>query len=61
MMTKKMYGKIASLIKTKTENNPVDELVFFHFIEDLACIFKEDNPNFNKDKFFDACGFGEEL
>ena len=53
-MTRKDYIKIAELISdiadTKTMAIEGGTLVV-----KLATIFKEDNSNFNRDKFFDAC------
>ena len=53
-MTRKDYIKIAELISdiadTKTMAIEGGTLVV-----KLATIFQEDNPNFNRDKFFDAC------
>ena len=53
-MTRKDYIKFAEVISdiadTKTMAIDGGTLVI-----KLATIFKEDNPNFNKDKFFDAC------
>ena len=53
-MTRKDYIKIAELISdiadTKTMAIEGGTLVV-----KLATIFQEDNPNFNRDKFFEAC------
>ena len=53
-MTRKDYIKIAELISdiadTKTMAIEGGTLVV-----KLATIFQEDNPNFNRDRFFNAC------
>ena len=33
--------------------------LLFSIAEDMATIFKRDNANFRKDKFFARCGFNE--
>ena len=47
-MTKKDYINIADAIKDNKQGNWLGGL-----IEDLCIIFKQDNTNFNRDKFID--------
>ena len=50
-MTRKHYIKIADAIK----NNMYEEC-WECLIDDLCSIFKQDNANFNRDKFIDYIG-----
>lgn len=62
-MTKKDYIKIAEVIKNNTikviKNNTIEykTLDRYAFILEMCDVFEEDNSNFNKEKFFDACTF----
>ena len=47
-MTRKDYIKIAQAIKDNEQGNWLGGL-----IDDLCIIFKQDNNNFNRDKFID--------
>jgi len=51
-MTKKNYTYIAELVNFYLQD---DMTTFDDFLFDLGNYFKEDNPRFNKDKFFKAC------
>ena len=53
-MTKKDYKKIAKLLA----NHPCAcTTQWQRFVLDFVDVLKEDNPNFDKNKFFDACGW----
>lgn len=51
-MTRKHYIAIAAAIRDVTEEG----LGTYALAVDLARIFKGDNPNFDQQKFIDACG-----
>ena len=53
-MTKKDYIKIAKLISDISDNKTM-AIEGGTLVVKLATIFKEDNPKFNRGKFFDAC------
>ena len=57
MLTKKNYKAIADIIK-EHEYLGFDYYDLGNLISDLASYFKVDNPNFDRKKFLDACGFG---
>ena len=54
MMTKKDYIKFAELISvvSDTKTMAIDGGTL---VVKLAHLFEEDNPNFDRNKFFDAC------
>ena len=52
-MTKKDYIKIAKVIRNNS--TATGKLVRQSFIDDLCNIFKENNPNFDKVRFINAC------
>lgn len=53
-MTKKDYIKIAKLISDISDNKTM-AIEGGTLVVKLATIFQEDNPKFNRGKFFDAC------
>jgi hypothetical protein len=54
MLTKKYYKKIAEIIKnTKKIGN---SLILDDFVNKLTEYLYEDNPNFDCERFIDACG-----
>ena len=53
-MTKKDYIKIAKLISDIPDNKTM-AIEGGTLVVKLATIFQEDNPKFNRGKFFDAC------
>ena len=60
-MTKKNYIKLVEIINNNKEKinynidkEPLDRIDFVGFIYNLAKYLKEDNPNFNEQKFYDA-------
>jgi hypothetical protein len=62
MITRKHFEAIAREIKTlmgadlRWTNEP-----FADFIDSLCYNFRQDNPNFDRDKFIKACGFEDGL
>ena len=54
MMTRKDYIKFAKLISDIADNETM-AIEGGTLVVKLADLFKEDNSNFNKSKFFDAC------
>ena len=55
MLTKKHFNKIAEIIKTHHNSAYGYNVVTKKFIDDLSNYFKSDNPNFNENKFKEAC------
>ena len=53
-MTRKDYIKIAELISNIADTKTM-AIEGGTLVVKLATIFKEDNSNFNRDKFFEAC------
>lgn len=51
MLSRKHYIRIAEIIKSEKEKG----LMMNELIEDLAKYFEEENPNFDKNKFIQAC------
>ena len=51
-MTRKDYVKIAAIFKSM---HPCDRILD-SIIDDFCVMLKEDNSNFNEDKFREACG-----
>ena len=61
-MTKKDYIKIAKVINNELkewdkELTPQVEFSINNIAVALANVMEEDNPRFNKIRFFEACGF----
>ena len=55
-MTRKNYIKIASIIKDNTLTQSMSVKKYRKLlIEDLCIMFKEDNINFDKQRFIEAC------
>ena len=52
-MTKKDYIKIAEIIRNNS--TATGKIVRHSFIKELCLMFEEDNPNFDKARFIDAC------
>ena len=59
-MTKNNYNKLVEIINNNKEliyvkdYEPLKRIDFLGFIYNLAQYLKEDNPNFNEQKFYDA-------
>ena len=54
MLTKKHFKEIAEIVLNNTDKFKSIALKY-DFINDLSDYFIEVNPNFNRDKFIDAC------
>ena len=59
-MTRKDYIKIARVIKDNTSSNDnkrfaSSRLYKYSLIDDLCIVLKQDNNNFDKAKFVEAC------
>lgn len=67
-MTRKHYNKLVEIINNNKEliyvkgyedYEPLKRIDFLGFIYNLAQYLKEDNPNFNEQKFYDAINKSE--
>ncbi len=65
-MTRKDYELLASAISVNYEfavkhrkEQPTPDFVIELLTQTLASVLKEDNPKFDKEKFFKACGMGD--
>lgn len=47
MLTRKYYKEIAEIINRSSDKQEI--------VNELCCFFKQDNPNFKKDKFKQVC------
>jgi hypothetical protein len=54
-MTRTNYQKFAEFIYLATEVHEFDAALF---ISNLCAYFEEDNPNFDREKFIEACTYG---
>jgi hypothetical protein len=54
MLTRKDYVTIADILESFSE--VIDRLTFEDLVEDLADYCASDNPNFDYEKFRNACG-----
>jgi hypothetical protein len=63
MMTRKYYIATASILnnylkRNNSESHPQLVAEFDELVKDFISWFEKDNPNFNSEKFWDAC-FGD--
>ena len=59
MMTRKDYIKFADMLKNQGApqlENPDQYGLWCRIVQGTADIFEEDNPNFDRDRFLQACG-----
>lgn len=54
MLTRKDYVTIADILESFSE--VIDRLIFEDLVEDIADYCASDNPNFDYEKFRNACG-----
>jgi hypothetical protein len=54
MMTRKDYVKVADIL-CGYSNAMIDNFWWEDLVNDFAIMFAEDNPNFNREKFIEAC------
>jgi len=52
MITKRTFQKVAEILKTEVEDTGFRR----RLAEAFARIFEAENPRFNREKFFRACG-----
>ena len=55
-MTKKDYIKIATVLKSYGNANTKINKLVAKLVDEMATTLKQDNPRFNRDKFYKACG-----
>ncbi len=61
MMTRKDYEKIAKIVREHRQNDDgFNSATIGSIADSLACICEEDNPRFNRARFFTACGMDED-
>tara|TARA_R110002050_G_scaffold162254_1_gene292129 strand:+ start:362 stop:580 length:219 start_codon:yes stop_codon:yes gene_type:complete len=60
-LSRKHFEAIAEhinhLMNCNFANLEFDKEPFIDFVEDMIYMCKQDNPNFDRDKFIKACGF----
>lgn len=56
-MTKKDYIKFAKMLSKFGTSNMIGMSEFKILVEEMSYIFQEDNPSFNRERFFEACGY----
>lgn len=55
MMTRKHFQEVAEILKyASTKMHPA---LFSKMVNDFAVMFAKENPNFNVNKFHEACGY----
>jgi len=52
-MTKKHFTAIAAMFRAHMERNPGVDIL--PMVDEFVTIAKQDNPNFNRARFIDAC------
>lgn len=57
MMTRKDYVETARILNKYKDS--ISEIDFADMLDDFSFWFEKDNPNFNTDKFVEAC-YGKE-
>ena len=59
-MTRKDYWKFAEMLKnTPHLHDDAAESMWERIVIRTANIFQEDNPRFNRERFYEACGLEE--
>ena len=59
-MTKKNFERVAEIIRYHKINSPYLIVDLRRIANDLAKYFKEENPEFNRSRFLQACGWYDE-
>ena len=54
MMTRKDYVETAQILKD--HDDLVEDIILHSIAQDFANYFKKDNPRFDENRFFIACG-----
>jgi len=63
LFTKRHYAKVAEVIENagRRQSERYGESAGIHLVKELsyqfAIMFEDDNPNFNRKKFYDATGY----
>ncbi len=57
MMTRKDYIETANNLLAYED--VIEDVVYLDLVTAFAIQFANDNPNFNRSKFFQACGVGQ--
>jgi len=55
MMTRKDYVAIAKVISSVPSDTPDEDAIRAAIAHELADYMEQDNPNFNRSKFIEAC------
>lgn len=61
-MTRKDYWKFAAMLSYSRPNRNTESTLFAFWaarVKQVADIFQEDNPRFNRERFYEACGLEE--
>lgn len=60
-MTKKHFEQVARIFQAYDYFPPEssEAVLLEHFARDLAHMFAQENPRFDRERFLKACGFGE--
>lgn len=60
-MTRKDYEKLAKMVRVHRQNDDgLNSATIASIADSLACICEEDNPRFDRAKFFIYCGMDED-
>ena len=54
-MSRKHYQRIAEILKKFTSDNDIYKGRVDAIVRDIADYMQEDNPNFDRNRFFKAC------
>ena len=55
MMTRKHFKEVAEILNYAS--NKTHPALFSKMVNDFALMFAKENPNFNVNKFHEACGY----
>ena len=55
-LTRKDYVATAAILKNFNDHYAISDGDFITLVYDFVDMFAEDNPNFNENKFVNACG-----
>lgn len=63
-MTRRDYIGIAAVLRIAVESvraYPLAQPPIYRLVEDMALMLHADNPRFDRDRFYDACGLTHSL
>lgn len=66
MLSRKYYQQFAGIVRSavliceEVDDRPTISFIRDQVVYPLSEVFEQDNPYFDTDKFFVACGFGKE-